>query len=106
MPDFILDQRGAQIIADVRLCDEMVPGIILPGVSLIDKQVRVTDRVENFELIQLGRMQGYEHQSPFAAQLPEEVHHEGDISILCVELRFVEEMDQWIIRLRPFEHKT
>src|SRR5262245_41899823 len=73
--------------------------------SAADEPEPVANLAQDSELERGGLMQAHEHQALFASQLAEEIQHEADVSVLGIELRLVEKVDDWIGAARRFKQE-
>ena len=73
--------------------------------AAMDEEEGLADLLQDLEVVARGRVQAYEDELALRAQLAEEVEHEADIAVLCVELRLVEEVQDRLRRRRGREQR-
>src|SRR5688572_18796693 len=58
-----------------------------------DEHEALADVSQDVDVQGLVGMQAHEHQAATIAKAAEEVEHEADVAVLCIELWFVEQMN-------------
>ena len=73
---------------------------LMPCCILVHEHLAIADFVQDIQVHRVVRVQAEEHQPAVVAQAAEEVEHEADVAVLCVELGFVEQVHQRAFTLR------